>query len=33
MVPVFHTARLYSTRDPVPLPLDEIFGVTTFELG
>ncbi|OPX64051.1 MAG: Acetyltransferase (GNAT) family protein [Methanoregula sp. PtaU1.Bin006] len=33
MVPVFHTARLYSTRDPVPLPLEEIFGVTTFELG
>jgi GNAT superfamily N-acetyltransferase len=33
MVPVFFTARLYSTRDPVPLPLDEIFGVTTFELG
>ena len=33
MVPVFFTARLYSTKDPVPLPLDEIFGVTTFELG
>lgn len=33
MVPVFHTARLYSTRDPVPLSLEEIFGVTTFELG
>jgi hypothetical protein len=33
MTPVFYTARLYSTRDPVPLPLDEIFGVTTFELG
>jgi hypothetical protein len=33
MTPVFSTARLYSTRDPVPLPLDEIFGVTTFELG
>jgi len=33
MVPVFHTARLYSTRDPVPLPLEEIFGITTFELG
>ena len=30
---VFATARLYSTKDPVPLPLDEIFGVTTFELG
>ncbi|MFA6332429.1 MAG: GNAT family N-acetyltransferase [Methanoregula sp.] len=33
MDPVFFTARLYSTKDPVPLPLDEIFGVTTFELG
>ena len=33
MFPVFFTARLYSTRKPVPLPLDEIFGVTTFELG
>jgi GNAT superfamily N-acetyltransferase len=33
MMPVFYTARLYSTPDPVPLPLGEIFGVTTFELG
>ena len=33
MTPVFFTARLYSTREPVHLPLDEIFGVTTFELG
>ncbi len=33
MAPVFFTARLYSTHDPVPLPLEEIFGVTTFELG
>jgi hypothetical protein len=33
MNPVFYTARIYSTRDPVPLPLNEIFGVTTFELG
>jgi len=33
MNPVFYTARLYSTRDPVTLPLDEIFGVTSFELG
>lgn len=33
MVPVFRTARLYSTLKPVPLPLDEIFGITTFELG
>jgi GNAT superfamily N-acetyltransferase len=33
MAPVFFTARLYSTKEPVPLPLEEIFGVTTFELG
>ena len=33
MLPVFSTARLYSTKEPVPLPLEEIFGVTTFELG
>jgi GNAT superfamily N-acetyltransferase len=33
MNPVFSTARLYSTPEPVPLPLEEIFGVTTFELG
>jgi GNAT superfamily N-acetyltransferase len=33
MNPVFYTARLYTTPDPVPLPLGEIFGVTTFELG
>jgi GNAT superfamily N-acetyltransferase len=33
MEPVFFTARLYSTPKPVPLPLNEIFGVTTFELG
>ena len=33
MIPVFFTARLYSTREPIPLPLDEIFGVTSFELG
>jgi GNAT superfamily N-acetyltransferase len=33
MAPVFKTARLYTTRNPVPLPLDEIFGITTFELG
>jgi len=33
MAPVFHTSRLYSTREPVPLSLEEIFGVTTFELG
>lgn len=30
--PVFETARMY--RGPAPdLPLDEIFGITTFELG
>jgi len=33
MVPVFFTARLYTRMEPVPLPLEEIFGVTTFELG
>ncbi len=33
MEPVFFTARLYTTPDTVPLPLTEIFGVTTFELG
>lgn len=33
MVPVFFAARLYSTCDPLPLPLEEIFGITTFELG
>ncbi len=33
MTPVFFTARLYTTPDLVTLPLDEIFGVTSFELG
>jgi GNAT superfamily N-acetyltransferase len=33
MVPVFYTARLYSRKEPVSLPLEKIFGVTTFELG
>lgn len=33
MNPVFYTARLYTVPEPVPLPLEEIFGVTTFELG
>ncbi|MCK9631713.1 MAG: GNAT family N-acetyltransferase [Methanoregula sp.] len=33
MNPVFYTARLYSSKESVPLPLGEIFGVTTFELG
>lgn len=32
MVPVFGTARMY-TRSIPPLPLDEIYGVSTFELG
>ncbi len=32
LAPVFETARMY--RGPAPqLPVDEIFGVTTFELG
>jgi GNAT superfamily N-acetyltransferase len=30
--PVFETARMYRGPDPV-LPLDRIFGITTFELG
>ncbi|MFA6226214.1 MAG: hypothetical protein WC620_08605 [Methanoregula sp.] len=33
VMPVFYTARLYSIPDPLPLPRDEIFGVTSFELG
>lgn len=32
MVPVFGTARMY-TRSIPDLPLDEIYGVSTFELG
>ncbi len=32
MVPVFGTARMYSRRVP-SLPLDRIYGITTFELG
>lgn len=32
MVPVFGTARMY-TRSIPALPLDEIYGVSTFELG
>ena len=32
MAPVFETARMY--RGPSPdLPLDSIYGITTFELG
>ncbi len=30
---VFATARMYSAKEAVTLPLDEIFGVTSFELG
>ena len=32
MQPVFKTARMYTKTAPV-LPLDKIFGITTFELG
>jgi len=32
MSPVFETARMYAGRAP-ELPLDRLFGVTTFELG
>ena len=32
MVPIFGTARMY-TRSIPDLPLDEIYGVSTFELG
>ena len=32
MAPVFETARIYTKAAP-DLPLDEIFGVTSFELG
>ncbi len=32
MAPIFETARMYKGRAP-DLPLDRIFGVTTFELG
>ncbi|MEL6130833.1 MAG: GNAT family N-acetyltransferase, partial [Cyanobacteria bacterium J06628_4] len=28
----FETARMYTQKDP-KLPLDKIFGITTFELG
>jgi hypothetical protein len=32
MAPVFETARMY--KGPAPeLPIDRIFGLTTFELG
>jgi hypothetical protein len=32
MRPIFETARMYTGAAPA-LPLDRIFGVTTFELG
>lgn len=32
MAPVFETARMYTKEDP-DVPLHEIYGVTTFELG
>jgi hypothetical protein len=32
MTPVFETARMYTTADP-GLPLQHIYGITTFELG
>jgi hypothetical protein len=32
MTPVFETARMYAGPAPA-LPLDHIFGITTFELG
>jgi hypothetical protein len=32
MKPVFETARMY-TQQPPPIPLDKLFGVTSFELG
>ncbi len=32
MVPMFETARMYTSGDP-GLPLDRIYGITTFELG
>lgn len=32
LAPVFETARMYRGRAPA-LPLDRIFGITTFELG
>lgn len=32
MVKVFETARMYTGEDP-PIPLERIYGVTTFELG
>ena len=32
MKPVFETARMYTVKSP-ELPLNQVFGVTSFELG
>jgi hypothetical protein len=32
MQPVFHTARMYIGETP-ELPIQEIYGITSFELG
>jgi hypothetical protein len=32
MTPVFETARMYTKQAPA-IPLEKVFGVTTFELG
>jgi hypothetical protein len=32
MTPVFHTARMYLGETP-ELPIQEIYGITSFELG
>ena len=32
MHPIFETARMYNKEAP-PLPLEKIYGITTFELG
>jgi hypothetical protein len=32
MTPVFETARMYTRQSP-ELPLNRLFGVTSFELG
>jgi len=32
MVPVFETARMYKGK-PLDLPLNRLFGVSSFELG
>jgi hypothetical protein len=32
MTSVFETARMY-TKEPPALPIEQVFGVTSFELG